>query len=86
MAGHCYVASEALYHLIPGTCPQFIWHEGSPHWFLRDTGGAVLDATADQFSTSVPYEKAKGKGFLTKSPSKRAKTVIKRVQDILGAT
>lgn len=84
LEGHCYVASEALHHLIPDVSPQFIWHEGVPHWFLRDADGDVLDATASQFKTPVPYTEAKGKGFLTKNPSKRAKVVIERARKIIG--
>lgn len=84
MAGHCYVASEALYHLLGGKeagwTPHHISHEGGPHWFLKNRhSGKVLDATADQFETPVPYRLGRGKGFLTAMPSKRASTVISRV-------
>lgn len=75
-AGHCYVASEALYHLLGGKASQMkpmqISHEGKSHWFLIDIAGTVYDITADQFKTPVPYEKARGRGFLTRNPSKRA--------------
>jgi hypothetical protein len=85
MAGHCYVASEALYHLLGGVqagwVPMFITHEGAPHWFLRNkTSGQIIDATKDQFETPVPYDQGKGKGFLTRDPSKRASVVMQRVQ------
>lgn len=83
-AGHCYVASEALYHLLGGKAggyrPMYIRHEGSPHWFLKDTKGNVVDPTASQFRTAVPYDDAIGKGFLTDKPSKRAQIVLDRVQ------
>ena len=82
-AGHCYVASEALYHLLGGKgggwTPQFVTHEGGPHWFLKHSGGRVLDPTSDQFSTPVPYDQGRGKGFLTALPSKRAQQVIERM-------
>lgn len=83
VAGHCYVASEALFwilkkHGIEGWHPMFIRHEGEPHWFLRHDSGMILDATSDQFKKPVPYSKAKGKGFLTKHPSARAVQVICR--------
>src|SRR5689334_21414353 len=46
MAGHCYVASEALYHLLggkeAGLKPQVIQHEGGPHWFLRGSDGRLI--------------------------------------------
>jgi len=92
VAGHCSVASEAAYHLLGGKrggyTPMFIRHEGAPHWFLRTPEGAVLDITAAQFRTPVPYAKARGKGFQTprrdpktgiQLPSKRAQELITRV-------
>jgi hypothetical protein len=45
---------------------------------LRGPGG-VLDATASQFDSVVPYDRGVRKAFLTKAPSKRAITVISRV-------
>ena len=80
-AGHCYVASEALFHLLPRMKPQIIRHRGQPHRFLLDPDGNGVDATARQFGTPVPYENAKGKGFLTKEPSKRARILMSRVSD-----
>lgn len=83
VAGHCYVASEALYHLLGGKeagwTPQTIQHEGGPHWFLQHQDGTILDATADQFQTPVPYEKARGCGFLTRQPSQRTRQVLERL-------
>lgn len=82
LAGHCYVASEALYHLTGKTMtPQVIRHEGSTHWYLKDKSGTIHDLTAGQFKTPVPYHQGKGCGFLTKLPSKRAQIVIGRVID-----
>lgn len=86
LAGHCYVASEVVYHFYledPKTLykPFFIKHEGEPHWFLKDLlTGNVVDLTASQFKTAVPYEKAKRKGFLTKQPSRRAKIVLEQLE------
>jgi hypothetical protein len=80
LAGHCYVACEAIYHSVPGLKPYYLKHEGSPHWFLRDTEtGKVIDPTASQFKTEPPYEQGVCKGFLTKQPSKRAKIVLARM-------
>lgn len=86
LRGHCYVASEALYHLRGGKAaglkPMFISHEGAPHWFLTDTKNKIIyDLTARQFETPVPYHLAKGKGFLTAKPSARATKVMQRVQN-----
>jgi hypothetical protein len=82
--GHCYVASEAVYHSLGGKAagytPMQIKHEGTSHWFLKHKSGDVVDPTADQFKTPVPYEKAKGRGFLTKEPSKRAKVLMSRME------
>ena len=81
LEGHCYVASEALYHATGGPegpyKPRFIRHEETPHWFLVNAQtGEVVDLTADQFTTPVPYDNAIGKGFLTKGPSKRAQQIL----------
>ena len=79
LAGHCYVASETLYHLVPGMKPMHINHEGASHWFLIDADGDVHDLTASQFRTPVPYGDAIGKGFLTRKPSKRARLHMETV-------
>jgi 8-oxo-dGTP pyrophosphatase MutT (NUDIX family) len=85
MTGHCYVASEAMFHLLGGKdsgwVPHNIKHEGDQHWYLKNkTTGAILDPTASQFKTPVPYQHGRGKGFLTKEPSKRAQELITRVK------
>lgn len=81
-AGHCYVASEAYFHLKGGKeagyKPMRIRHEGSPHWFVANPDGTYTDLTADQFRTPVPYEQGVGCGFLTREPSARARTVMQR--------
>ncbi len=85
IAGHCYVASEVLFHILGGWLvgwsAQVVRHEGDTHWYLknRDTG-RILDATADQFTTPVDYTKGRGCGFLTVRPSKRAQIVMERLE------
>jgi hypothetical protein len=73
-----------VYHSLGGKAagytPMQIKHEGTSHWFLKHKSGDVVDPTADQFKTPVPYEKAKGRGFLTKEPSKRAKVLMSRME------
>src|SRR4051812_46333350 len=86
LAGHCYVASEALYHMLgvakAGWVPQTIQHESGSHWYLKHKhSGAIVDPTKDQFATPVPYANGRGCGFLTKQPSKRTQTVLNRVAD-----
>jgi len=89
LKGHCYVAAEAAYHILGGKdkgwTPMNVQHEGDSHWFLKHSSGKILDPTAKQFKTPVPYETAKGKGFLTKQPSARAKKLIAKTQSIKEA-
>lgn len=82
--GHCYAASEALYHLLGGKAaglkPKTIRHEGGAHWWLEDADGRVIDVTAAQFETPVPYADGRGCGFLTREPSRRAATIMQRLR------
>jgi hypothetical protein len=84
--GHCYVASEAVFHLARevgvALKPMFVRHESSPHWYLLYNEEPV-DLTFDQFSTPVDYGKGRGKGFLTKEPSSRARALIELVRNRL---
>ena len=59
----------------------FIKHENSSHWFLKNKLGKIIDLTAGQLTTPVPYEKAIGKFFLTKKPSKRSRILIDRIKN-----
>ncbi len=88
--GHCYAASEALYHLIGGKEAGFVPcvasfvedNEKFTHWWIRN-GSDIYDPTASQFTEvgkEPPYNLGKGAGFLTKSPSKRAQEIINRVE------
>jgi hypothetical protein len=78
----CYPAAEVVYHAgggrRAGLTPIQQRHQGRSHWWVRGPGGEVLDPAADQFSRPVPYERGKGKGFLTKKPSKRARALARR--------
>jgi len=82
--GHCYVASEAIFHLLGGKPagyqPMRVRHEDDSHWFLTGPDGAVIDATAEQFSTPVPYGSARRAAFLTQRPSARAVTLMSRAR------
>ena len=83
LAGHCYAASEALYHLLGGKdagyTPATLSVGPITHWFLRGPSG-VVDPTAGQFPFSLDYGKGRGRGFLTRQPSKRAAIIISRVR------
>lgn len=82
--GNCYAASEALYHLLGGKAagwkPMRMRWEGDSHWFLFNVNTQqIVDPTVAQFKTTPDYTKAIGCGFLTKKPSLRALTLIKRL-------
>lgn len=86
--GHCYSASEALYHILGGKdggfTPQVGKSELGTHWWLKDSDGNILDPTSEQFyykNEVPPYKNGKGTGFLTKKPSKRAQIIIERMRD-----
>lgn len=84
--GHCYVASEALWWAIgderDSFTPMTVRHEKSVHWWLsyrpRSDSAWHVDPTANQFKTPVPYERGRGRGFLTLSASKRANAMMTR--------
>lgn len=89
-AGHCYVASEALWHLTDCCMLPYRARDdnGIVHWWLQafrtPLPFAIYDCTAGQytdFGLTPPYEKGKCGGFLTKQPSKRAQILIKKVLD-----
>lgn len=69
MTGHCYVASEALYHLLgrDGWTSCVMRVRGGTHWFLRRSDGAILDPTCDQFDFEVDHTQGKGSGFFDKA-------------------
>jgi hypothetical protein len=85
LAGHCYVASEAAYHLLGGRragwAPRSMRHEGAVHWFLvhRPTG-RMLDLTAGQFRRAPDHSRGTARGFLTRRPSARARELMRRVR------
>lgn len=54
---------------------QMRW-EGDSHWFLQHRSGLVLDVTAKQFKRPPNYSLARGRGFLTKEPSARARSLM----------
>jgi hypothetical protein len=88
MYGHCYAATEALYHLLGGK--ESGWHpcwgkdaEGVTHWWLRNAEGEILDPTVEQYISvgkKPPYGEGRRGPFLTQRPSKRANEIISRVE------
>ncbi|HNC55176.1 MAG TPA: hypothetical protein PLP33_07015 [Leptospiraceae bacterium] len=87
MAGHCYIASEAFYHLTKQTnlyTPSYVKFCGETHWFLSKKDGTDIDITVKQFGGKIPpYHLKKNCGFLTKNPSKRAVELLKVMFDKL---
>lgn len=85
--GNCYAAAEALYHILGGKSagwkPMVIPKGTSDdtHWFLKHTSGMILDPSRRQFgATAVPcYGLARGCGFLTKRPSRKARELMRRL-------
>jgi hypothetical protein len=83
--GNCYVASEALYHLLGGKragwTPVRTSMGRDTHWWLRHKSGLILDVTKSQFRGHVEpiYETGRGAGFLTKRPSRRARKLMKEL-------
>ena len=85
MRGNCYAASEALYHLIGGKAagwkPMQMRFAGDSHWFLKHKNGTILDPTVRQFTMLPDYHLARGRGFLTKQPSKRAVILMGQIME-----
>lgn len=86
VAGHCYIAAEALYHHLGGKAagltPQVARDpDGGTHWWLLDKSGKVIDPTKEQYTEcgkQPPYEAGRGAGFLTRQPSRRARLILQR--------
>lgn len=85
--GHCYVATEALYHLWgkrAGYKPHVVrLDKDTTHWFLQHpTTGRVIDPTVEQVPRkNFSYWWGRRNGFLTgDKPSKRCKIVLERIK------
>ncbi len=87
--GHCYVASEVLFHMLESEMPNRFspWigkdDDGVNHWWLvSNKDGVIVDPTVDQYVSQgklPPYERGRKFSFLTKKPSKRARVVMERI-------
>lgn len=93
LQGHCYVACEALYHLLPNKQDYKIMVASysdeigkCTHWWLEHRHTMKrLDPTKEQYlPNQPPYQIGRATGFLTKKPSKRSCIVIKRVNLLNG--
>ena len=95
--GHCFVATEVLWELlkkqnITEYMPHQIQHEEISHWFLRHMkNGDIIDVTAGQFKTPVPYyrrgsnDKTGRRSSMMRTlemPTKRTIKVLKRIKNL----
>ena len=70
MYGHCYVATETLYHILndKNFKPFYAKDEnGINHWWLQNSLGKILDVTKEQYLTinkKPPYSKGKQNNHL----------------------
>lgn len=95
LSGHCFVATQALYHLLDGK--RTGWERAhvkvgaDTHWFLRHKKtGVVLDPTAEQFPERPDYDKAVARpgpvgppDYDPEKPTQRAQALIDRVKPSL---
>lgn len=88
MFGHCFVATEALYHLTGKKYGIYCGKddEGITHWWLQDALGQRYDPTADQYTDlgkQPPYHNGKKSGFMLTynkgEPSNRCKVLLERI-------
>jgi hypothetical protein len=84
--GHCYVATEAAYHLLSNKNkmvykPAILNINGDTHWFLKNIlDHTIIDITRDQFDFIPNYNDSRGCGFLTKKPSKRTTILLNKIK------
>ena len=90
MFGHCYVASEAFYHMMDQKHLRVCYGKDERNithwWILNETLHLRIDPTCDQYYSQgliPPYHNQKKASFLTNEPSKRAKVVIDRVLEVI---
>lgn len=81
--GNCYAASEALYHLLGGKeagwTPMVIPMSPHNHWILKHCSGIIIDVTVSQFDKPPNYNEARGCGFLTREPSRKARELMEKL-------
>lgn len=87
--GHCYIASEAIYHAFGGKEKWSAYagrdHNNGTHWWLKNKDtGEIVDPTKEQYTSlgiEPPYDKSRPCAFLTREPSQRAQKLIARVNE-----
>ena len=87
--GHCFVATEVLWELLKEQninefLPHYVCHEECGHWFLKHRqNGDIVDVTAGQFKTPVPYHKRGRRSSmmrLEEIPTKRTIEFLRRIK------
>ncbi len=86
LSGHCYVATEALYHLLGDDkvnyIPSTLKIDDITHWFLKNKKtGEIIDPTKDQFDYPLDYSGSRNRFFLTNKPSKRTLILLNRIYE-----
>ena len=88
VAGLCYVASEAVYHLsedpLQPMTVRFGSLPGDTHWWLTNPAedDRIIDVTGGQFDEHAlfsVYSAGRRAAFLTKYPSKRCRLILDRI-------
>lgn len=87
--GHCYIASEAIYHAFGGKEKWSAYagrdHNNGTHWWLKNKDtGEIVDPTKEQYTSlgiEPPYDKGRPCAFLTREPSQRAQKLIARINE-----
>lgn len=87
--GHCYIASEAIFHNFGGKKKWAAYtgrdHNNGTHWWLKNKEtGEIIDPTKEQYTSlniPPPYDKGRPCAFLTKEPSQRAKKLISLIDN-----
>jgi hypothetical protein len=87
--GHCYVATEAAYHLFGkdlGYVPERVrCADGDTRWWLRNKQtNHIIDPTVEETDGKFDYRCGKPGGFLTREPSGRCRLLMQRVLDAAG--
>ena len=87
--GHCFVATEVLWELLKEQninefLPHYVYHEECGHWFLKHRqNGDIIDVTAGQFKTAVPYHKRGRRSSMMRFeeiPTKRTIEFLRRIK------
>jgi hypothetical protein len=51
------------------------------HWWLQGPNGEVLDLTRRQYRKPYPYDRGRGKGFMTRKPSKWSGVLLDKIRE-----